>query len=185
MMFPHKTEQAHAALQSHAGPLSMRERRIVIMCDGKRSLDELSALFGADTAATIVRLCGQGFLRIDGAAQRAARGPATAPPAPKPAAPAPVAPAPPAPAAANPRRSLVAAKMYLIGMLELQRNEEALSHRLQLQTSREAGEVVAHLMSALGFLQRHTNASMAQRVRERLGEVLPEEYLPTLEQAVA
>lgn len=185
MMFPHKTEQAHAALQSHAGPLSMRERRIVILCDGKRSLDELSALFGADTAATVVRLCGQGFLRIDGAVQRAAPGPATAPPpAPKPAASAPVAPAP-ASAAANPRRSLVAAKMYLIGMLELQRNEEALSHRLQLQTSREAGEVVAHLMSALGFLQRHTNASMAQRVRERLGEVLPEEYLPTLEQAAA
>lgn len=185
MMFPHKTEQAHAALQSHAGPLSMRERRIVILCDGKRSLDELSALFGADTAATIARLRGQGFLRIDGAVQRAAPVSMAAPSsAPKPVAHAPVAPAP-ASAAANPRRSLVAAKMYLIGMLELQRNEEALSHRLQLQTSREAGEIVAHLMSALGFLQRHTNASLAQRVRERLGEVLPEEYLPTLEQAAA
>ena len=171
-MFPYKTEQAHAALQSHAGPLSLRERRIVIMCDGKRGLDELAALFGADTGAAIVRLCEQGFLRIDGSTQRAAPKPAPAP-------------ATPAPVAANPRRSLVAAKMYIIGMLELQRSEEALSHRLLLQTSREAGEIVDHLLSAMGFLQRNTNASMAQRVRERLGEVLPEEYLPALEQAAA
>lgn len=181
-MFPYKTEQAHAALQSHAGPLSLRERRIVIMCDGKRGLDELTALFGADTGAAIVRLCEQGFLRIDGSTQRAA--PKSAPAATPPPSPA-SAPATPAPVAANPRRSLVAAKMYIIGMLELQRSEEALSHRLLLQTSREAGEIVDHLLSAMGFLQRNTNASMAQRVRERLGEVLPEEYLPALEQAAA
>ncbi|MFT3761127.1 MAG: hypothetical protein QM761_00660 [Pseudoxanthomonas sp.] len=182
-MFPRKTEQAHAALQSHAGPLSLRERRVVILCDGKRSLDELSALFGPDTQALVVRLCEQGFLRI---------GPESAPDARAPVArlvPAPAhAPAPvpaSAPAAPSTRRSLVAAKMYMIGMLELQRSEEALARRTHLQACREADAIVAHLIAALNYFQQHANASMAGRVRERLGEVLPEEYLPALGKAAA
>jgi hypothetical protein len=165
MMSPRKTEQAHAALQSRTRTLNLRERRVIIMCDGKRTLDELRTLFGTDTDATIFRLCAQGFLHI---------GEQQAPP------PAPTAAPAPAPVAVNPRRSLVAAKMYMINMLELQRHEEALSHRLWLQASRDADEVVAHLLSAMHFLQSHTNASMGKRIREQLGDVLPEEYLPAL-----
>lgn len=176
-MFPQKTDQAHLALQSHAGPLNLRERRVVIMCDGKRSLDELATLFGADVRALVLRLCEQGFLRMESGLQSAAAPAERAVAAPAVSA--------TAPAAGNPRRSLVAAKMYMLGMLELQRSEEAFAQRMHLQACREPEETVAHLLASLHFLQQRTNPSMAQRVRDRLGEALPEEYLPALHAAAS
>lgn len=192
-MFPQKTNQAHVALQSHAGPLNLRERRLLILCDGKRGIGELIALYGADASALVQRLCEQGFLRMAAGMEpvrRDASVPATTAsvhmrPPPTPVAVSAATAPSVASAAANPRRSLVAAKMYMLGMLELQRSEDALAHRMHLQTSREPGEIVAHLLASLRFLQERTNPSMAQRVRDRLGEALPEEYLPALAAASA
>jgi hypothetical protein len=177
-MFPQKTDQAHTALQSHAGPLNLRERRMLILCDGKRHVDELAALFGNDARTLVASLHERGFLRAHPDAMPPA---VPAPPLLSAAAPLPQTVA----VTSNPRRSLVAAKMYMLGMLELQRSEEALAHRMHLQTSREPGEIVAHLLASLRFLQERTNPSMAQRVRDRLGEALPEEYLPALAAASA
>ena len=169
-MLPHKTELSRLALQSHAGPLSMRERRALILCDGRRNLKDLSALLGPDAPALIMRLYEAGYLTNDAPSQAPAPAPAIA------------SPQPPARAPAAPtRRSLIAAKLYMLGMLELQRNESAIAHRAQLQASQDPDEVLAHLLAALHCLQRTTNTSMAQRVRERLTEVLPEDYLPALE----
>ena len=61
-MQPHKTELARLALQSHAGPLSMRERRALILCDGLRDLKKLTALLGAQTPALIMHLFETGYL---------------------------------------------------------------------------------------------------------------------------
>ncbi len=170
-MLPHKTELSRLALQSHAGPLSMRERRALILCDGRRNLKDLSALLGPDAPALIMRLYEAGYLTNDAPSQAAVPTPAPAIESPKPAR---------APAAPT-RRSLIAAKLYMLGMLELQRNESANAHRVQLQASQDPDAVLAHLLAALHCLQRTTNTSMAQRVRERLTEVLPEDYLPALE----
>jgi hypothetical protein len=171
-MSPHKTELSRLALQSHSGPLSMRERRALILCDGHRNLHDLSALLGPEAPAMIMRLYEAGYLTNEAPREVAASAPIAA-----------IQPlAPPARAPSAPtRRSLVAAKLYMLGMLELQRNESAIAHRVRLQASQDPEAVLAHLLAALHCLQRNTNTSMAQRVRERLTEVLPEDYLPALE----
>jgi hypothetical protein len=191
-MYPRKTDLARQALQSHAAPLAMRERQALILCDGRRSLAELGAMLGTGAAAQIERLCAAGYLIMTATpATSAAPAPEPAPaPMPEPIRPA-ASPAPvasvvpvavsPAPAASS-RRSIVAAKLYVIGMLELQRHESAVSHRMRLQTSQDPDATVAHILAAVHCLQVTTSASFTQRVRERLAEVLPEPYLPALEQ---
>lgn len=175
-MSPYKTELARLALQSHAGPLSMRERRALILCDGHRDLHDLTALLGPEAPATIMRLYEAGYLSNDAPIETSVPAAAAALPPPSQAMRAPAAPT---------RRSLVAAKMYMLGMLELQRNESAIAHRAQLLSSQEPDAVLAHLLASLHCLQRTTNPSMAQRVRERLAEVLPEDHLPALERSRA
>ena len=174
-MLPLKTEQARLALQSHAGPLSMRERRALILCDGRRNLEELTALLGPDAPKLIGHLHETGYLATEGVFRKSS-----------PSSIASATPAPPPPAleretAAGARRSLVGAKFYMLGMLELQRHESATAHHAQLQASQDPDATVAHLLASLHCLQRITNASMGQRVRERLAEVLPEDYLRVLE----
>ncbi|HEX7802728.1 MAG TPA: hypothetical protein VF471_08235 [Pseudoxanthomonas sp.] len=189
-MYPRKTDLARQALQSHAAPLAMRERQALILCDGRRAMAELVAMLGAGAAAQIERLCAAGYLIMTAtpasstptpapmAASAAAPVPEPSPPVAPPTAVA-VAPAP-APATSS-RRSIVAAKLYVIGMLELQRHESAVSHRMRLQTSQDPDATVAHILAAVHCLQHTTSASFTQRVRERLAEVLPEPYLPALQ----
>lgn len=185
-MQPNKTDQARLALQSHAGPLSMRERRALILCDGRRDLKELTALLGMDAPALVMHLYEAGYLN-NAVVEPVARVPAPLPTRALAVAPIPVvAPTPvPAPApqtqATGTRRSLVAAKLYLIGMLELQRDESAVAQRKQLQSCQDPDAIVAHLLAGVHCLQRIASNSLAQRVRERLAEVLPESYLPALE----
>jgi hypothetical protein len=168
-MLPRKTDLARTALQSHAGPLSMRERRALILCDGQRDLASLIKLLGEDAAALIGKLRDGGYL-IDAA-------PAQSPPPPT----ATAAPAQPPPRASGPRRSMVAAKLYMLDMLALQRHDAAIRHKAGLQACHEPEETLAQLLASLRCLQDTSAASLAGRVRERLAEVLPEDCLPALE----
>jgi hypothetical protein len=184
-MYPRKTDLARQALQSHAAPLGMRERQALILCDGHRDLTELGALLGPGTTAQIERLCAAGYLTMPGTPIASAnaqtvetvRPAAQTGPAPAPA-PAPA--STPTPATAS-RRSIVAAKLYMVGMLELQRHESAASHRTRLQACQDPDATAAHILAAVHCLQRTTSNSFTQRVRERLAEVMPEPYLPALE----
>lgn len=170
-MQPHKTELSRLALQSHAGPLNMRERRALILCDGRRDMKELTTLLGPDAPALIMHLYETGYLATNVPAQSAAKVPA------------PVSTWTPAAQmqATGTRRSLVAAKLYVIGMLELQRDELAITHRMRLQACQDPDAIIAHLFAAIHCLQHTASTSFVQRVRERLAEVLPEPYLPALE----
>lgn len=150
----------------------MRERRALILCDGRRNLEELTALLGQDAPALIGRLHETGYLATEASVKKTVPTPTPVPSS---------TPAPQRETAASARRSLVGAKFYMLSMLELQRHESAASHHAQLRASQDPDATVAHLLASLHCLQRTTNASMVQRVRERLAEVLPEDYLPALE----
>ncbi|MEL1262800.1 hypothetical protein [Pseudoxanthomonas putridarboris] len=165
-MRPHKTDLARRTLQAHDGTLGMRERRALILCDGQRDLDELVRLLGQDVPDLVQRLAEAGYLSV----QASAHAPSFAAPAP----------ATPARTQAGPRRSLVAAKVYALGMLELQRDDDAARHRQQLQSRRDDDALVEALVETLRFLESRVAASLAARIRERLAEVLPEEHLPRL-----
>lgn len=170
----HKTERARTALQTHATDLSLAERRVLILCDGQRGRHDLAALLGPGAPAWIDGLLRQGYLSLEG--------PGTATPG-TPIATDVVATAPP-PRTPS-RRSLAASKMYLLDMLQLQRDPESASLRAEIQTSPSEDELAYRMMKALRHLQSVATASYARRVGERLAEILPDPYLPRLEEVRA
>lgn len=171
-MQPRKTDLARTALQAHRAPLDMRQRRLLILCDGQRSIAELTGLLGQEAPAMVIQLVQAGYLST-GPAAAASSPPAVAEPAR--AAPAQV----PAASPATPverRRSLVAARIYVLGILEMQRHPQAAALFRDLQQARAEDEVVQRLHSAMRMLPGLTSDGYCQRVRQRLLEALPLEH---------
>ncbi|HDS1653441.1 TPA: hypothetical protein QEL76_001355 [Stenotrophomonas maltophilia] len=178
-MQPRKTDLARTALQAHRAPLDMRQRRLLILCDGQRSIAELTGLLGAEAPAMVIQLVQAGYLST---------GQATATPSPSAViAPEPIAAAPaPAAAPATPverRRSLVAARIYVLGILEMQRHPQAAALFRDLQQARAEDEVLQRLQSAMQMLPALTSDGYCQRVRQRLLEALPLEHCDAFAEA--
>ncbi len=175
-MQPRKTDLARTALQAHRAPLDMRQRRLLILCDGQRDLPQLSAMIGAEASAMVIQLIQAGYLVSTAPAEPAPlAAPASAPgPAPAPAAPPPT----------ERRRSLVAARIYLLGILEMQRHPQAAALLHALQRARSDEDVIASLYIALTALPGLTSPGYAERVRQRVLEVLPEAYAAQVQQTV-
>ena len=169
-----KTVKAREALEAgKAGAVDLRDRRILILADGRRTRAELMSMLGADAAPSIDRLMREGYLWNTDASHVVA--PATAPvpipaPPPQPAS----APEPPT----SKRRSLVAAKMYLVDMLQLQRSPAAVELRLAIQSTSDPAQILERLLDALAYLVANTQPSYGERVRARFAEVVPDEALP-------
>jgi hypothetical protein len=174
-MHPHKTELGHTVLQTHRAALDLRQRRALILCDGKRSLAELSGMLGNDVPELIAQLRREGYLQADAA---------PAPPAASAtAAVAAALASAPAQASAERRRSMVAARIYVLDILALQRNPTAAQLHKLLQAAREEGDTVNALQLALSHLPAMTSAGYTERVRGRLQEVLPEAHLTAVLEA--
>lgn len=182
-MQPRKTELARTALQAHRAPLDMRQRRLLILCDGQRSIADLTGLLGQDAPAMVIQLVQVGYLSTGTGTG------ATAPP-PSPAAavePLPAAmaavPAAAATTAVERRRSLVAARIYVLGILEMQRHPQAAALFRDLQQARAENEVLQVLQSAMRMLPGLTSEGYCQRVRQRLLEALPLEHCDAFAEA--
>ncbi|MBW8824307.1 MAG: hypothetical protein JF567_08805 [Xanthomonadales bacterium] len=174
-MLLHKTELAHATLARNGTELGRRERQVLILCDGRRSLDAIVSMLGVDSLGMIQPLIASGYLAQDKAT--------TATPAPPPAALPAVAVTAASPRAMQSRRSMAACKMYMIDMLQLQRTPEAASLSVALQTAQDDDERALALVDALTWLRTATKASVCERVAERLKEIVPEAYLAGIEAA--
>lgn len=169
-MQPRKTDLARTALQAHRAPLDMRQRRLLILCDGQRTIADLTDLLGQDAPAMVIQLVQAGYLSTGVPAPS----PATAvAPVPTPPAAAPAALAAPA---VERRRSLVAARIYVLGILEMQRHPQAAALFRDLQQARAEDEVLQRLQSAMQMLPGLTSDGYCQRVRQRLLEALPLEH---------
>lgn len=169
-MQPRKTELARTALQAHRAPLDMRQRRLLILCDGQRSITDLTGLLGQDAPAMVIQLVQAGYLST---------GTGAAAPPPPPAAtvePQPATPAAAAATAVERRRSLVSARIYVLGILEMQRHPQAAALFRDLQQARAESEVLQVLHSAMRVLPGLTSEGYCQRVRQRLLEALPLEH---------
>ncbi|MDR6674094.1 hypothetical protein [Xanthomonas sp. 1678] len=164
-MHPRKTALALAAPQSHAAPLDMRQRRVLILADGQRSVEELAALGGSNAAAIVQALLQQGYLDDGRAAAPVA------------------APAAPAAAPADPRRALLNARMYLLDLLQLQRHPASRPLQQQLRDAREDATTLQAIANALRAMPEMTSERYAQRIRERVLEVLPAPLHASLEAA--
>ncbi|MCU1215072.1 hypothetical protein [Stenotrophomonas muris] len=179
-MQPRKTELARTALQAHRAPLDMRQRRLLILCDGQRSIADLTGLLGQDAPDMVIQLVQAGYLSTGTGATAAPPPPADA------AAPAPATPAaaPAAPATGSERRrSLVAARIYVLGILEMQRHPQAAALFRDLQQARAESEVLQVLHSAMQMLPGLTSEGYCQRVRQRLLEALPLEHCDAFTEA--
>ncbi|GAB3348187.1 hypothetical protein [Lysobacter tyrosinilyticus] len=174
-----KTEKGRALLQQHSATLSLAERRALILCDGKRNRDDVVALLGPAALTALKRLVDEGYLSAAGVTPPrlvSVGGTSIAPKTGNPAVPAPM------PARTTSRRSLAASKMYLIDMLQLQRDPESVSLRAQIHTSPSEDELVYRMMLGLRHVQAVATASYARRIGDRLAEILPEQYLVRLDQ---
>lgn len=170
-MQPRKTDLARTALQAHRAPLDMRQRRLLILCDGQRDLAQLTGMIGPEASAMVIQLIQAGYL-VSSAALETATLPA--PPGAAPVA---------APAPAERRRSLVAARIYLLGILELQRHPQAAALFHALQRARSDEDVIASLHTALRALPGLTSPGYAERVRQRVVEAMPDAHAAQLAHA--
>jgi len=180
-MQPRKTELARTALQAHRAPLDMRQRRLLILCDGQRSIADLTGLLGQDAPAMVIQLVQAGYLST-GIGATAPPPPPAAVVAPQPAAPA-AAPVAATTTAVERRRSLVAARIYVLGILEMQRHPQAAALFRDLQQARAENEVLQVLQSAMRILPGLTSEGYCQRVRQRLLEALPLEHCDAFAEA--
>lgn len=204
-MLLEKTDKARQTLKAGTtGDLDLRDRRILILADGKRSADAIAALLGADSAASIHRLLREGYLagatHVPGAGPVHDRGVALAGlwrstgvardghgdvDRRESARQGPAAEANPAVVAGvnrtAPRRSLAAAKMYMLDMLQLQRTPQAADARVAIQCAATPEDVVDALLDALRHVLDVSTPTYGDNISTRLAEILPMEALPRLD----
>jgi len=195
----HKTDKARSALLERTDTLTAQDRRILILSDGRRSLDDIAGLLGPHARPAVLRLVEEHYLATSHASPSArggalesvnglfrgtrdpvvAQAAVSAAPATSTPAIAPIAAPPPAPNAT--RRSLAATKMYMLDMLQLQRDPEAAAIKATIQTSVGPDALVAAVLRGLQHIQAIANPSYGQRVFNRVAEMIPEEALPALQ----
>ncbi|WVK03673.1 hypothetical protein AB8807_19445 [Xanthomonas campestris pv. olitorii] len=179
-MIPRKTELALTTLQSHRSPLTLLQRRALILADGQRDLATLAMLLGGDGTALLHSLCAMGYLDLGtaagGAAGQARSTAATAalPDVDQAGMPRPDAGPTDEELQRLRRRAATNARLYLLDILQLQRNALAAALHRQLQAARDEDQISTTIAEALQALPQITSASYAERVRARIGELLPE-----------
>lgn len=202
----HKTELARSALaiEKNAG-LSLPQRRILILTDGQRSIDDLMTMLGSGILPEVDGLIRAGYLSTAESAPKrpqaatmlgqlwrntTAKANTLRDEAPNdiaiiavtsvPAAAHAHAPAQPRSAAPTTRRSLAASKMYVMDLLQLQRDVRMAECRAEIQCADGETATAVALLDGVRQLMGLVAPGYASRVIERLGETLPEEFLPAL-----
>ncbi len=173
----HKTDKGRSALLQRTGTLTAQDRRILILSDGQRSLDDIAGLLGSPARPAVLRLVEERYLATSHSATASVVG--TTPGVVAPPADVHVAATTPAPNAT--RRSLAATKMYMLDMLQLQRDAESAEIKASIRTSIGPEATVAAVLQGLQHIQRIANPSYSRRVFDRVAEMIPEEALPILQ----
>lgn len=175
-----KTDKALAELASRQRSLSLKERALLLLADGRRPLRTLLEQVQT-TEEVVTRLVADGYLAMTHAAAEVVQAAKTAAPAVAQAAVQALAPAPVAADRFDGQRSLATARMYLFDMVErlFARREPALADELRTAL-REARDHQAMLEVAHRLLQqveRQAGHERAQAISERLTKLLPSQTL--------
>lgn len=177
-MFLRKTEKARLELSPGVRTLSLRERSLLLLAEGKRAT-ELHALHNGMGAQLLDKLIAEGYLFVEKIAAAVEAVETQLQPAPV------VAQSTTKPAnSAQALRSLPAARMYLFDMCErmFARRDPALAEtfREALRNARDV-ESMLHVGAALiEEVVQMAGHERAQTIRERLKELLPEEHADPL-----
>jgi len=170
----YRSDTAVQALKTRCKSLSVQDRQILILANGRHTLDGLLDMVGEGARPAILHLQQRGFLQsMDDQANPAPAIP-TAPPA------------PPTPPAASHKRSRAAAKMYMLDMLGMIRSAESASLRVQLQTAQDDAELALALRAALAYMRNQSSGAYAAKAAQQLQAIAPLDLLPQLAlQAIA
>jgi len=176
-MLPIKTDKARDELQRGQRTLSQRERALLLMADGRRSLSDFSPLFTTRDEAeqVLLTLVQRGYLH-DAQAAAAAAAATLAPAVPA----VPVADAIQVSTSADSfdgKRSLATTRMFLFDMCERMFVRRDPKFALQIRDAlreardREAMLTIAALM--LSEIEKTAGPERAESVRERIDKLLP------------
>ncbi|MDO5693386.1 MAG: hypothetical protein Q4G70_13095 [Pseudomonadota bacterium] len=189
-----KTERGRAALRNRAEDLSAVERQILIVSNGHRDEKDLATLMCRPVDDEIDRLIALGYLARTRGLGHADFSPTgtlldSARPVSRPRARAANASgsggraAPPSGAAgvaaSQASRSMAGAKMYLLGLLSLQRVPEAMELAVEIHTAATHEEFLDRALHCLLVLTELNGSHYARRVARKLGGTLPAAHVPT------
>lgn len=179
-MFPTKTDKARDELQGGQRTLSQRERALLLMADGRRSLSDFSPLFTnrQEAEQAIQGLMQRGYLQSP--KPTAAAEPAVA--APAPAQPAPIPAAEPIQVGTSAdtfdgKRSLATTRMFLFDICErmfVRRDPKfALQMRDALREARDREAMLTIAALMLTEIEKTAGVERAESLRERIDKLLP------------
>ncbi len=163
----YRSAAAAQALQTRCKSLSVQDRQILILANGRHSLEALLDMVGEAARPAIMQLQQRGFLQSMDA-------------------PTPVLQSQdPSKAASSPakasKRSRAAAKMYMLDMLGMIRSPESASLRVQLQTAQDDQDLALALRAALLFMRSQSSGAYADKAAQQLQAITPLEILQQLD----
>ena len=166
-MLLQKTDKARLELSPGVRTLSLRERSLLLLADGK-TLSDLQAMYNGIGAQIVENLMRQGYLT----------GPADVP-----------LPAAPAPSPAEAPRSLAGARMYLFDTCErlFARRDPVMAQQFRdaLRAAKDEESMLDVGNSLLDEVALAAGAERAASLRQRLEELLPHRLESTLPAALA
>ncbi len=161
-MLLQKTDKARLELSPGVRTLSLRERSLLLLADG-RPQAELEAMYNGLGAEMVRELIRQGYLAQLAAAHSNSEAPAE--------------PAEAAPAPTNALRSLAGARMYLFDMCErmFARRDPELAEQFReaLRAARDRESMLEVGEGLLAEITVQAGAERAASVRERMQQLLP------------
>ncbi len=183
----HKTDRARAELQPGTRTLGQRERTLLLLADGSKSVLDFRPLFNGDGEAIALRLMREGFLQVQpGKAPVTVRPPFAAEktqaaqpektPVPQ------ITPAPPAPARVSAdqfegKRSLATTRMFLFDICERmfsrKHPELAATFRDGLRDARDRETMLATSRRMIEEIEKITGSERADSISERIAMLLP------------
>jgi hypothetical protein len=164
-----RTAKGQVELRSRERGLLLRERSVLFLADGTKTLAMLQKALGSDGRELIERLAGAGYLQLVSLAEAAK--------APEPDATPAATPAPYRVDALSGRRSLAGTRMYLFDLCErtFARGAPAKAERFRerLRQARDGRSMLAVAEDMLMDLEELAGWERAQAVRERIEALVP------------
>ncbi len=159
-MFPTKTDKARDELKGGQRTLSQRERALLLMADGQRSLTDFSPLFPSrgDAEQAVQGLVARGYLQAPAAQPEPVRVAAAAD-------------------AFDGKRSLASTRMFLFDICERMfvRRDPQLAQQLRdaLREARDREAMLAIAALMLDEVEKTAGTERAESLRERIDRLLP------------